>query len=400
MSVQSKVLKIINGRIVRDGKIVVGEYLYVKDGKFIDGKSHFWEGRSTPDLVLDAKNAIIAPGYIDIQLNGAVGVDFTADCDMLAEGLDKVSKAILKWGCTAYCPTIVSSHPNVYSESMHLFAPRQGDVRNGAEILGAHLEGPFISPLKFGAHDVETLRVSPNGLSDFESCYNFKRGEKKNIALITVAPEMEGIMETIPELVDEDIIVSIGHSSATSAQAEKAIENGATLVTHMFNAMQQFHHRDPGIIGVLGSSKKKPYYGIICDGIHCHPNSVKIAYSSHPAGVVLVTDAMSAAGLPPGQYYLGNMTVDKSEDRVYIQGTTILAGSVITMDQCVKNFRSFTGCSIVEAIEAATLHPAQALNITHKKGTFNAGADADILFLDDELNVERVFVAGEEVVAN
>ncbi|ORY07821.1 Metallo-dependent hydrolase [Basidiobolus meristosporus CBS 931.73] len=397
MSTLGKVIKIVNGRIVRDGKIVTGDYLYVKDGKFIDGKSFFWDDQSSPEIVLDAKNAIVSPGYVDIQLNGAVGVDFTADRETLAEGLEKVSKAILKWGCTAYCPTIVSSHPNVYAESMHLLAPRQGSVEHGAEILGAHLEGPFISPLKFGAHDVETLRTSPNGLSDFESCYNFKRGEKKNIAMITVAPEMEGIMDSIPDLVNEGIVVSIGHSSSTTAQAEESIEKGATLVTHMFNAMQQFHHRDPGIIGVLGSGKKRPHYGIICDGIHCHPNSVKIAYDSHPTGVVLVTDAMSAAGLPPGQYHIGNMSVDKSEDRVYIQGTTILAGSVITMDECVKNFRKFTGCSIVEAIEAATLRPAEALNITHKKGTFNAGADADFLFLDDDLNVKQVFVSGEQV---
>ncbi|ORX93959.1 hypothetical protein K493DRAFT_315720 [Basidiobolus meristosporus CBS 931.73] len=391
------ILKITNGRIVRDGQLVSDEHLYVKDGKFVNGMNFFWDHADLVEEVIDAENAIIAPGFLDIQINGALGVDFTADREDLGEKLEKVAKGLLKWGCTSFCPTIVSSRPEIYSESMHLFARRDGSVEHGASILGAHLEGPFISPSKFGAHEVQTLRTAPNGVADLFDCYAIKHGETSNIAIITVAPEVEGVMEAIPELVKEGIVVSIGHSVATTDQAEAAVSKGANLVTHMFNALQEFHHRDPGIIGVLGSPKQRPYYGLICDGIHSHPNSVKIAYDSHPDGVILVTDAMSAAGLPPGKYYLGNMSVDKSSDRVYITGTKTLAGSVVTIDECVQNFQKFTGCSVVEAIEAATLHPAKALGITHKKGTFKDGADADIVFLDDELNVKRVFVSGQEV---
>ncbi|KAK9704233.1 N-acetyl-glucosamine-6-phosphate deacetylase [Basidiobolus ranarum] len=397
---KSNLIRITNGRVVINGRIEEEETLWIQDGKFIDPERTFWEQRIVPDTIIDAQGMLVSPGYIDIQVNGAVGVDFTADRDNIVEGLDLVSKALLRFGCTAYCPTLVSSFPDAYRELLPHLKKRQGNIHDGAEILGVHLEGPFISPAKFGAHQLETLSISPNGVVDFEACYGFKLGSPsaEHIAFITVAPEMEGVMEVIPQLVEAGIQVSIGHSGATTSEAEKAISNGASMVTHMFNAMQQFHHRDPGIIGILGSAQCNPYFGIICDGIHCHPNSVKIAHTAHPDGVVLVTDAMSAMGLPPGEYHIGNMKVDKSEDRVYIQGTTILAGSVITIDACVRNFRLFTGCSIIEAIEAATLHPARALGITHKKGTFQSGADADFIFLDDELRVKRVFVAGEEVL--
>ncbi|KAJ2346902.1 N-acetyl-glucosamine-6-phosphate deacetylase, partial [Coemansia sp. RSA 2618] len=197
-----------------------------------------------------------------------------------------------------------------------------------------------------------------------------------------------------------------------------AHRSGAKMITHLFNAMTCFHHRDPGIVGPLGdaenghgtkrklgastyefseSTPARSFYGLICDGIHVHPNTVKIAYNSHPAGAVLVSDAMGAMGLPDGQYRLGNMSVDvglqgdmkDSPRAAVIQGTDTLAGSVVTLIECVRQFKEFTQCSIVEAVEAATLHPAQMLGIEHRKGTLDYGADADIIFLTDDLQVER-----------
>lgn len=147
---------------------------------------------------------------------------------------------------------------------------------------------------------------------------------------------------------------------------------------------------------MLGTTYPRPYYGIICDGIHIHPNSVKIAYDSHNSGAILVTDAMAAMGLPSGNYTLGDVPVRKDGNKVEVIKNGKLAGSVITIDECVKNFRTFTGCSIVEAIEAATLHPAELLGIENIKGTLHPGADADLVFLDDDLNIVRCFLAGEE----
>ncbi|KAI9292532.1 Metallo-dependent hydrolase [Neoconidiobolus thromboides FSU 785] len=394
---QDKIIKIYNGRILRDHKIIEDDYLWLRNGKILDPTLLFWDEQKNPDYLIDAKGALIVPGYIELQLNGAFGVDFTGDCGNLKEGLHKVSLGLLKQGVTAYCPTIVSSRADVYEKVLPHTVPRKGSAKDGAEILGAHLEGPFISGDKYGAHEVATLQNANDGIDALNGLYGLNKHDDRSVAIVTMAPDVDGVMEVIPELAKRVPIVAIGHSAATTSQSENAVRQGATMVTHMFNAMQQFHHRDPGMIGLLGSSAvERPYYGIICDGIHVHPNSIKIAYYSHPKGAVLVTDAMAAMGLPEGNYILGNMNVEVNSEGVYIAGTKTLAGSVIKMDDCVRNFQKFTGCSIVEAIEAATLHPAEAMKITDKKGSLNFGCDADILFLNDKLEIQRVFVNGEE----
>ena len=160
--------------------------------------------------------------------------------------------------------------------------------------------------------------------------------------------------------------------------------------------MEQFHHRDPGLIGLLGSSPStQPFYSIIVDNIHSHPASVKMAYKAHPRGTILITDAIEAMGLPPGHYKLGTMQVEIT-DRAKISGTETLAGAIAPMNVLVKNFYAATGCSLEEALEAATLHPAQLLGITHKKGTLNFGTDADFLLLDDQLNLQATYINGKQ----
>jgi len=204
----------------------------------------------------------------------------------------------------------------------------------------------------------------------------------------------------IPKLQRRKITVSLGHSQTDVTLAETAIRAGARCLTHLFNAMPPFHHRDPGLVGVLGSTtlpSPLPYYGIICDGVHVHPNSLRMAYRSHPAGVILVTDAVSAAGLPPGEYTVGGERVTKTKDRVYVYGTKTLAGSCVTMPECLRNFHKFTRCGTLAAIHAATLAPAKLLELEGKKGSLVAGADADFVLLDEEFTVRRVFIAGEEV---
>lgn len=392
------ITKIYNARILKNHKIQENDYLWIRGGKIVDPFHLFWNEKVSPDVIIDAKNALLVPGFIELQINGAFGADFTGDFDNIEEGLRKVSMGLVKQGVTSYCPTIVSSRPEVYSKVLPYTKPRKGSAIHGAEILGAHLEGPFISDQKYGAHEVATLRTASNGMSDFNEVYSLDKVDLSSIAIITVAPDVDGMLNVIPELAKKVPLLALGHSPATTDLAEQAVKRGARMVTHMFNAMQQFHHRDPGIIGLLGSPvSARPFYGIICDGAHVHPNSVKIAYYSHPEGACLVTDAMSAMGLPEGSYVLGKMNVNVSKQGVYIDGTNILAGSIVTLDECVRNFMKYTSCTIVEAIEAATLHPAQALGITDFKGSLEYGCDADILFLDDELHIQRVFVNGEEV---
>ncbi|KAG0063102.1 hypothetical protein BGZ89_010143 [Linnemannia elongata] len=409
----AKVIKITNCRVLRDHKIVEKDAIWIQDGKIIDPHKFFWYQKRLPDMVLDAEGLLVVPGFIEAQINGAFGVDFSvpSDRETYERGLTKVSRGLLKYGTTSYCPTIVSSSAAVYHQVLPLLKPRPGSSDSGASILGAHVEGPFINEARVGAHELKVLQASAkNGFQDFKNVYGFEgdtpEAQRKlneenlqSVKIITCAPELDGVMESIPDLVKAGITVSVGHSMANTSQAEKAVLQGATFITHLFNAMPQFHHRDPGIIGLLGSrlDLQRPYYGLICDGIHVHPNSVKIAYDSHPEGVILVTDAMSAMGLSPGNYQLGNMDVTKEEDRVVIEGTDILAGSVITLDACMRNFIQFTSCSVIEALEAVTLHPAVLLGIQESKGVIKPGADADLVFLSDDLYVKRVFVAGEEV---
>ncbi|CAG8574920.1 5577_t:CDS:2 [Scutellospora calospora] len=399
---RSRLVKIINARLIRDHQIISDDVLYLYNGKIIDPQTYFFTFGDSPDIVVDAKGLLVAPGYIDVQINGAFGVDFSQwqSEEKMREGLDKVAKGLLKYGCTSFIPTIISSGIEIYQKVLPFLKPRKGNKNIGAEILGAHVEGPFIMPSKRGAHEESHLRVASGGFSDFVKVYNLNEGKDQIVKIVTIAPEVEGVLDSVEDLVhNAGITVSLGHSSATVAQAELAVEKGARFITHLFNAMQQFHHRDPGIIGLLGTTRiPRPYYGIICDGIHVHPNSIKIAYDSHPSGAVLITDAMAAMGLSPGDYTLGDIPVRKIDDeRVEVIEDGRLAGSVITIDACVRNFRKFTGCSIIEAVEAATLHPAELLGIQTIKGTLNVGADADLVFLDDDLRVMRCFIAGEEI---
>ncbi|CDH50089.1 n-acetylglucosamine-6-phosphate deacetylase-like [Lichtheimia corymbifera JMRC:FSU:9682] len=420
------IYKIVNAKLLLNHELVEGSYLWFQNGKIIHPQNLFFDLHREADEIIDAKGMLVVPGFIDTQINGAYGIDF-ADYEetdeKLSKDIDTVAKGLLKYGCTAFCPTVVSSEPAVYSKVLPLLRPRKGTADGGAEILGAHVEGPFISPEKKGAHKISVLQDAKNGIEDFDKAYGpeLKKG-KDAVSIMTLAPELPGVTDAIPDLVARGITVALGHSACQIADAEKAVNQGANSITHLFNAMQTFHHRDPGLVGVLGAhdlpipSKSKghplpsntspcrtkadprPFYGLICDGVHVHPNSIRIAYYSHPRGAVLVTDALSAMGLPAGTYSLGGRDVAVDHNgAAYIKGTNTLAGSTLTMDACVRNFQCFTNCTTVEALEAATLHPAQMLGIADRKGTLNVGGDADLVFLDEDLKVKRVFVAGEEV---
>ncbi|KAJ2334961.1 N-acetyl-glucosamine-6-phosphate deacetylase [Coemansia sp. RSA 2681] len=416
------ITQIYNCRVLRNHKLEHDD-VWFQDGRIINPTSLY--GLRSPDSRLNAQGLIVAPGLVDVQLNGAFGYDFSFNKSDIATCLDVVSRGVLLQGCTSFCPTTVSSRPETYHSVLPHLGWRPGSLRNGAESLGAHVEGPFMNPKKKGAHELSCLRTAANGLADFDKCYGLEN-LRNYVTYMTVAPEVDGVLDAIPQLISQCRIgISQGHSVATNETARQALKSGAKMITHLFNAMTDFHHRDPGIVGLLSASSvgedlkldangvavsEHPpveatavFYGLICDGIHVHPSAVKIAYNSHPAGAVLVTDAMGAMGLPDGHYKLGNMPVvvgpktdiKDSPRAAVIRGTNTLAGSIATLIECVRNFRAFTQCSIVEAVEAATLHPAQMLGIEHKKGTLNYGADADIIFLSDDLHVQNIFIRGE-----
>ena len=241
--------------------------------------------------VINARNRIVCPGFIDIQINGAFGYDFS-DPSITKEQINHVCRNLLSSGCTAICPTIITSAFDTYHRNLQLFAYREGSVEEGCAILGAHCEGPFISPQRSGAHPPEYVRAPVKGAESVRECY----GNTSNIKIVTMAPELEGALDATKYLVEQGITVSMGHTAAHINQAIDGVGAGASLMTHLFNAMTPFHHRDPGMIGVLGMpTDESPYYSIIVDGIHSHPFAVRFAWKANGSHCVLITDAMAAA---------------------------------------------------------------------------------------------------------
>ncbi|TPX74461.1 N-acetylglucosamine-6-phosphate deacetylase [Chytriomyces confervae] len=420
-----KVIQLLRCDVLKNGKIVRDETLWIQGNKIVDGATLFFAGVK-PDQVIDLGGAtagqrrpLVVPGFIDVQINGYFGYDF-AEQSKLEEGLDVVAKGLLKYGVTSFLPTVVSSLPQTYQEVLPIIDAKRGRRSGHAEIIGAHLEGPFIAPCKKGAHNIDYFRSAPNGFADLIECYgkyldpsSSVQKDDNVVKIITVAPELEGMLGAIEGIKKEwgdKIAVSLGHTECNYEQAEKSVESGVTMITHLFNAMHPFYHREPGPMGVIGFSSlprntKKPFFGVIADGVHTSPSSIRVAYNAYPEGAMLVTDAMAGAGLDGDEFMLGSMHVErKGPMEVVIAGTNTLAGSVATMPFCIANLVKFAGCSLAEAVNAATITPAKSLGIYGKKGSLMPGADADFVILDqlsdvDEsaFRVARVFFAGEEV---
>ncbi|XP_053995973.1 N-acetylglucosamine-6-phosphate deacetylase [Hylaeus anthracinus] len=391
-----KILKqFYNCRILRDGKISI-EDLWVRDGKIVDPAKIFYDEKIKPDIKIDCDGALISPGYIDLQINGGYGIDFTHNVDNVQEGINKVAKKLLEYGVTSFCPTLVTSPDDTYYKILPEMKKRNGGL-HGATILGIHLEGPFISPSKKGAHPETYIKQFNRGFQSLIDTYRYL----ENVCLVTLAPELPNAQTVITELCKRNIKVSLGHSIGNLHEGENAVKSGASFITHLFNAMLPFHHRDPGLVGLLTSDKiptgRIVHYGIIADGIHTHPAALRIAHRTHPKGLVLVTDAISALGLEEGVHQLGQFKIEMRMGSAYIAGTNTLCGSTAEMSKCVRHFREATGCSVVEALEAATLHPARTLGIERIKGVLNYGADADLVMLNDNLELLSTWISGERV---
>ncbi|KAL4872165.1 hypothetical protein BDV12DRAFT_151208 [Aspergillus spectabilis] len=392
---QSHVIKFTNCRIVKGNHLVEQDvWIDSTSGKILRDQEAFYGLHLSPDEVIDLGGRILAPGLIDCQLNGAQGFDFSvpqASKEDYDEGLQMVNMGLARTGVTSYLPTVVSSTAEVYHKVLPSLAATGNKHRpeDGAESLGAHVEGPFLSPGRNGVHKTEVLR-SASTQEDLVTCYGRENlyGPSKSIRLITAAPEVGNMLSNIPHIVSNDIIYSIGHSDVTYEQALVATNKGATMITHLFNAMRPFYHRNPGIFGLLGQQSdhtRRPFYGIIADGIHLHPTSIRIAYNAHPDGLVLVTDAMKLCGLPDGIYdWTNGERIVKTGARLTLEGSDKIAGSSATLIECVNNFRRWSGASTAQALNAATATPARLLGLQGVKGSLDSGADADLIVLSDE----------------
>ncbi|KAI9044623.1 N-acetylglucosamine-6-phosphate deacetylase [Aspergillus affinis] len=409
-----RITKFTNCRIIKDNDLIEQDvWIDSLSGKILRAQEAFYGLHLSPDEVVDLGGRILAPGLIDVQLNGAQGFDFSvphASREEYDEGLRMVNKGLARTGVTSYLPTVVSSTPEVYWKVLPSLGP-SGDTHcaeDGAESLGAHVEGPFISPGRNGVHKTEVLQAA-KGFPDLFECYGKENliGDTQTVKMITAAPEVGNMIANISSLTSNGIIYSIGHSDATYEQAMSATEQGATMITHLFNAMRPFYHRNPGIFGLLGQNeRRRPCYGVIADGIHLHPTSVRIAYNAHPDGLILVTDAMKLCGLPDGIYeWTNGERIIKTGARLTLEGSDKIAGSSATLIECVNNFRRWSGASTAEALNSVTATPARLLGLQGVKGSMDSGADADLVVLSDEtdpysgptLTVDQVWKRGVKI---
>jgi N-acetylglucosamine-6-phosphate deacetylase len=327
-----------------------------------------------PDVVVDLKEQLIAPGYIDLQINGLHDLDFNS----VPESVVQAAALLPRYGVTSFLPTVITSTPAHYQNIL----PKIPNSSSGAAILGIHLEGPFLNPVFCGAHPAACFREL-EGQNPLLECY----GSLDHVKLVTLAPELPNALRWIQYLTSKGIKVAAGHTNCTPMEFFKACEAGLCMATHLYNAMTPFHHRAPGIVGAVLSSQSH-YYSIIADGIHVDPLAVKMAWSANPRGLVLVSDSVAAT--------LGERRVVADNQGSVLEGTTTFAGSSLTLDKAVRLLLLMTGCSIAEAIEAATIKPATILGLENRKGLLKEGYDADFLILNDLLEVKATFIAGKQ----
>jgi N-acetylglucosamine-6-phosphate deacetylase len=347
----------------------------------VRGNVRVHEGRIAAVGVVPAgPSGLAAPGFVDLQVNGFAGVDFLA-----AESSDYATAgaALAATGVTAYLPTFITAPEDAYRPAMSAVA---GATPSGPRILGVHLEGPFLSARWPGAHDPAHLQPPGTALLD-------RLGRVPPVALMTLAPELPGALELIRALVDQGTVVSCGHSDADATTAHAAFDGGARAITHVHNAHRRFAHRDPGLGGVALVRPDVTVQAIV-DGVHLAPEVAYGAFLAARERFSLVSDAMAAAGLGDGRYRLGSREVEVRGMAARLADGT-LAGSVLTMDTAVRNLVAL-GAAEVDALLAATRAPARLLG-RGGLGVLAAGGPADVVVLDDRLEVRATFVGGRRL---
>ena len=336
---------------------------------------------------VDARQMLVVPGFIEPHIHGAGGVDVM---DGTYESLNGVSRILSRHGTTSFLATTVSSPSGVLTSAIEKMGKHTGQQFDGAQLLGIHLEGPFISPAKRGTHRAENVSAP-----DVNIFRQWIHAANETVKLVTLAPELAGTHELLRIAKASGISVAMGHSNATAEEAHAAADEGICYAVHTFNAMRAFSHREPGIVGEV-LSNDRIFAEIIADGIHVDPSVIRLfARAKGRSRVVLVTDAMSGTEMPDGRYMLGNDTVDVIGG-VCRDSEGHLAGSRLTQEVALRNFVEWSGWPVEDAILSLTLNPARALSL-HRKGVLKPGADADVVLLDQSFRVMKTFVKGRLV---
>jgi len=335
-----------------------------------------------------ATDKIAAPGFVDVHIHGAGGHDVM---EGTGDALKAVAVTIAARGTTSFVATTVTASPDAICRSAEgvarYFALQHQSGDRRAEVLGVHFEGPFISPLRRGVHPPEFLKLPSADL-----LAQFIAAAKGRAQILTIAPELLGAMPCIDAARKAGLVVAIGHTDATYEQARAAIARGAHHAVHVYNAMRPFTHRDSGVIGAVLTTPEVTAE-LIADGVHVDETAMRLLLQAKgPSGVILVSDGISATGMPDGKYLLGTFEVTVS-DGVCRNAEGKLAGSTLTLDRALRNIVNL-GTPLSHALRMLTLNPATLLGLEFKKGALRAGADADLVLLDESLHVTNVWTRG------
>jgi N-acetylglucosamine-6-phosphate deacetylase len=378
-------LLIQNAEIITSERVIANGWLLARGGKIIA----YGEGevRSGAAQVLDAGGRTLLPGFIDVHVHGAMGGD---TMDAASDSLRKMAAYYASQGVTAFLPTTLTApHEQLLDALATVRSLMHQPLEDGATIIGSHLEGPYFNVEKCGAQNPDYVRRATLD----EALYYLDSGV---LRLISLAPEFAENLPVISEAVRRGITVSIAHTDATYEQALAAIDLGISHATHTYNAMSGLHHRKPGTLGaVLGSTKVR--CELIADNIHVHPGAMNVVWQTKGKDrTILITDAMSAAGMPEGQYKLGDLAVTVKDGQATLASGT-LAGSVLGMATGVRNFLAATGTTLADMWQTMSLNPARACGVAHTKGSIEVGKDADFALVDERVQVAMTIIGGRIV---
>lgn len=369
-------MKIINGNVFNeDGKFVEKE-VYTEGERFSD--------RSDNEEIIDAEGAYVIPGLTDVHFHGCIGLDV---CDAKSGDLERIARFQAENGVTQIIPATMTVSRDHLRKIFRVVG--ETEVSRGAMFMGIHMEGPFISEHKVGAQNPEYV-IS----SDIEFFKELQELSKNRIKLISIAPETEAAMDFIEEI-SKTVTISVAHTVSDYETAKEAFEKGATHVTHLFNAMPPFSHREPGVIGAA-FDHKEVMAELICDGVHIHPSVIRATFSMFgKERMILVSDSMRATGLGDGNYDLGGQMVEVKGNLARLPGGAI-AGSVTGLFDCLR-FAVKAGIPLEDAVLAATHNPAKNIGIWDEVGGIREGKWANFVIMDRELQIKAVYVKGKRV---
>jgi N-acetylglucosamine-6-phosphate deacetylase len=330
--------------------------------------------------IIDAEGAYVSAGFIDIHIHGSGGADVM---DATPEALETISRTLVQTGTTAFLATTMTMSQSKIENALENVRTVRASL-SGAVLVGVHLEGPFINPLKHGAQDVQYVqRPTLSWLERYSD----------EVRMITLAPEVDGGMAFVEACRRKypHMVLSIGHSEASYSQSQQGFDAGISHVTHLFNAMPAYHHREPGTVGAC-FDRDDVTCDIIADLVHTHPHHLRLVHRMKRDNVILITDAMRAGCMQHGTYDLGGRKVKVSDGRAILEDGT-LAGSVLRMNDALKHMVAYGGMSLPEAVRSVTLLPAKKLRLS--KGSLKQGYDADIVMFDEDFSIISTIVAGE-----